>query len=48
MGADAVGIGKTLHPRPTLGESMDLAAEMAHGSCTGLPPARKQPFTGIK
>lgn len=42
MGADAVDIGKTIHPHPTLGESLGLAAEAAHGSCTDLPPARKR------
>ena len=31
MGADAVDIGKTIHPHPTLGESVGLAAEAAHG-----------------
>ena len=41
MGADAVDIGKTIHPHPTLGESMGMAAEVAHGSCTDLPPQRK-------
>ncbi|HEY3047342.1 MAG TPA: dihydrolipoyl dehydrogenase, partial [Polaromonas sp.] len=41
MGADAVDIGKTIHPHPTLGESMGMAAEIAHGSCTDVPPARK-------
>ena len=41
MGADAVDIGKTIHPHPTLGESIGMAAEVAHGSCTDLPPARK-------
>ncbi|HEX5805094.1 MAG TPA: dihydrolipoyl dehydrogenase [Macromonas sp.] len=41
MGADAVDIGKTIHPHPTLGESLGLAAEVAHGSCTDLPPQRK-------
>ncbi|AYQ29822.1 MULTISPECIES: dihydrolipoyl dehydrogenase [unclassified Polaromonas] len=41
MGADAVDIGKTIHPHPTLGESMGMAAEVAHGSCTDLPPPRK-------
>jgi dihydrolipoamide dehydrogenase len=41
MGADAVDIGKTIHPHPTLGESIGMAAEAAHGSCTDLPPARK-------
>lgn len=41
MGADAVDIGKTIHPHPTLGESMGMAAEVAHGNCTDLPPVRK-------
>lgn len=42
MGADAVDIGKTIHPHPTLGESLGMAAEVAHGSCTDVPPQRKQ------
>ncbi|MBS1178653.1 MAG: pdhL [Proteobacteria bacterium] len=41
MGADEIDIGKTIHPHPTLGESIGMAAEVAHGSCTDLPPARK-------
>jgi dihydrolipoamide dehydrogenase len=41
MGADEVDIGKTIHPHPTLGESIGMAAEVAHGSCTDLPPPRK-------
>jgi dihydrolipoamide dehydrogenase len=41
MGADEVDIGRTIHPHPTLGESIGLAAEVAHGTCTDLPPARK-------
>ena len=41
MGADAVDIGKTIHPHPTLGESIGMAAEVAHGSCTDLPPTKK-------
>ena len=41
MGADAVDIGKTIHPHPTLGESIGLAAEAAEGHCTDLPPPRK-------
>jgi dihydrolipoamide dehydrogenase len=41
MGADAVDIGKTIHPHPTLGESIGMAAEVAHGSCTDLPPSKK-------
>lgn len=42
MGADSVDIGKTIHPHPTLGESVGLAAEAHHGSCTDLPPAKKK------
>lgn len=42
MGADHIDIGKTIHPHPTLGESIGLAAEVAHGSCTDLPPQRKK------
>ena len=42
MGADAIDIGKTIHPHPTLGESIGMAAEVAHGSCTDLPPPRKK------
>jgi dihydrolipoamide dehydrogenase len=41
MGADAVDIGKTIHPHPTLGESIGMAAEVAHGSCTDVPPGKK-------
>lgn len=42
MGADSVDIGKTIHPHPTLGESVGLAAEAADGHCTDLPPVRKK------
>jgi dihydrolipoamide dehydrogenase len=42
MGADEVDIGRTIHPHPTLGESIGLAAEAAHGSCTDLMPVRKR------
>lgn len=41
IGTDAVDIGKTSHAHPTLGESIGLNAEVAHGSCTNVPPARK-------
>jgi dihydrolipoamide dehydrogenase len=41
MGADVIDIGKTIHPHPTLGESIGMAAEVAHGSCTDLPPAKR-------
>ena len=42
MGADEVDIGKTIHPHPTLGESIGMAAEVYEGTCTDLPPARKK------
>ena len=41
MGADAVDIGKTIHPHPTLGESIGMAAEAFEGACTDLPPLRR-------
>ncbi|HEX5684153.1 MAG TPA: NAD(P)/FAD-dependent oxidoreductase, partial [Ideonella sp.] len=41
MGADEVDIGKTIHPHPTLGESIGMAAEVAHGTCTDLPPMKR-------
>ncbi len=41
MGADAQAIGKTIHPHPTLGESVGMAAELYEGICTDLPPQRK-------
>jgi dihydrolipoamide dehydrogenase len=39
MGADAIDIGKTIHPHPTLCESIGMAAEVFEGSCTDLPPS---------
>jgi dihydrolipoamide dehydrogenase len=42
MGADGVDIGKTIHPHPTLGESIGMAAEVYEGVCTDLPPMRKK------
>jgi hypothetical protein len=48
MVADAVDIGKTTHPHPTLGESISIAAEFTHGSCTDAPPARKKIISAIK
>jgi dihydrolipoamide dehydrogenase len=42
MGADGVDIGKTIHPHPTLGESIGMAAEVYKGVCTDLPPPRKR------
>ncbi|HYD58279.1 MAG TPA: dihydrolipoyl dehydrogenase [Burkholderiales bacterium] len=42
MGADATDIGKTIHPHPTLSESVGMAAEMYEGVCTDMPPQRKK------
>ena len=42
MGADAIDIAKTIHPHPTLGESVGMAAEVWEGVCTDLPPVRKK------
>ncbi len=42
MGADAVDIGRTIHPHPTLGESVGMAAELYEGVCTDLPPVKKK------
>ena len=43
MGADATDIGKTIHPHPTLGESVGMAAEAFEGVCTDLPPVKRKP-----
>ncbi len=42
MGCDPEDIGKTIHPHPTLCESVGLAAEVFEGVCTDLMPARKK------
>ncbi|GLR25768.1 dihydrolipoyl dehydrogenase [Limnobacter litoralis] len=42
MGADATDIGKTIHPHPTLCESVGMAAEVFEGVCTDLPAAKKR------
>ncbi len=42
MGAEAADIAHTIHPHPTLCESVGLAAEVAEGSCTDLPPKRRK------
>jgi len=42
MGADATDIGRTIHPHPTLGESIGMAAELYEGVCTDLPPVRRR------
>jgi dihydrolipoamide dehydrogenase len=42
MGADATDIGKTIHPHPTVSESIGMAAEAFEGVCTDLPPQKKK------
>jgi len=42
MGCEPADIGKTIHPHPTLGESIGMAAEVFEGNCTDLPPVRKK------
>ena len=42
MGADAEDIGLTIHPHPTLNETVCFAAEMAEGTITDLMPPRKR------
>ncbi|MCX7999678.1 MAG: dihydrolipoyl dehydrogenase [Leptospiraceae bacterium] len=41
MGADMVDVGRTIHPHPTLCESVGLAAEVAEGICTDLMPQKR-------
>jgi dihydrolipoamide dehydrogenase len=41
MGADPTDIGKTIHPHPTLGETIGMAAELFEGVCTDLPPMKR-------
>jgi dihydrolipoamide dehydrogenase len=41
MGADAQDIGLTIHPHPTLTETVGFAAEMAAGTITDLLPPRR-------
>ena len=42
MGCDAEDVARSIHPHPTLGESIGMAAEVAAGTCTDLPPAKKR------
>ena len=42
MGCEPADIGKTIHPHPTLGESIGMAADVFEGHCTDLPPQKKK------
>jgi dihydrolipoamide dehydrogenase len=41
MGADAEDLGLTIHPHPTLSETVFFTAEMAEGSITDMMPPKK-------
>ena len=42
MGAEAADIGHTIHPHPTLGETVAMAAELFEGSITDLIAPKRQ------
>jgi dihydrolipoamide dehydrogenase len=42
MGADAEDLSLTVHPHPTLSETVGFAAEMAEGTITDLMPPRRR------
>jgi dihydrolipoamide dehydrogenase len=42
MGCDAVDIGKTIHPHPTLSETVGMAAEAFEGTITDLYLPKKK------
>jgi dihydrolipoamide dehydrogenase len=42
MGAGAADIGMTIHPHPTLSETIGMAAEMFEGSITDLIAPKKR------
>ncbi len=41
MGADAEDIGLTIHPHPTLSETLNFAAEVSEGTCTDIYMPKK-------
>jgi dihydrolipoamide dehydrogenase len=43
MGADAVDVGKTIHPHPTLSETVGLSAEAYEGTITDLYVPKRRP-----
>ena len=42
LGADTEDLGLTIHPHPTLSETLCFAAEMVEGSITDLVPPKKR------
>ena len=48
MGADADDVGLTIHPHPTLSDTVGLAAEVAAGTITDLPPPRRRAGAAVR
>jgi dihydrolipoamide dehydrogenase len=42
LGSDAEDVGLTIHPHPTLSETLGFAAEVAEGTITDMMPPRKR------
>ncbi|MEO1092673.1 MAG: dihydrolipoyl dehydrogenase [Pseudomonadota bacterium] len=42
MGTDATDLGQTIHPHPTLSETVNFAAEMFEGTITDLIPPKRR------
>jgi dihydrolipoamide dehydrogenase len=42
LGSDAEDVGLTIHPHPTLSETLGFAAEAAEGTITDMMPPRKR------
>jgi dihydrolipoamide dehydrogenase len=47
MGADAEDIGLTIHPHPTLSETVGFAAEAAEGTITDLYMPKRGARAGV-
>ena len=43
LGADVEDVALTIHPHPTLSETVGIAAQIAHGSATDVLPRKKKP-----
>ena len=41
VGADAHDLGLSIHPHPTLSETLNFAAEVAEGTCTDIYAPKK-------
>ena len=42
LGVHAKDLARTIHPHPTLGETIGMAAELICGHCTDMPPQRRR------